>query len=152
MGRWNNVQRESRRSRIKKLQAEVRAGIMVQRGHTGQRPVCSVRGCGRKRHLVVDHPNGRDWNVRKHNEETRWRRYLRELASNVPLDLLCQEHSGRDGRMRFQGRPKWRQQRVAASWTPDLLPEKPRAWALTAEESARLSDYLYGPLWAMEAA
>lgn len=143
MGRWNDAQRASRAQRIITLKLQVMNGILAQNKLVV--PRCFQPGCGETENLAVDHPLGRKWNIRKHNEETRWRLYLRELERDVPLGLLCQDHSGRDGRLRFQGRPGWK-----PSTLDPFAAEAP--WAITAAERQALREYLFGPLWIWEAA
>lgn len=140
MGRWNDAQRESRKARTEALRIRVLAGIMAANGLRGQAPRCLNPGCGEADGLVVDHPLGRTWDVRKPNSEVRWRIYEKELNSSPPVQLgiLCAHHSGKDGRMRFQARPKWRLLDALTAPVPN---------ALTAQERRDLQEYLYGPLW-----
>lgn len=141
MSRWNDAQRASRAQRTSAIRARVLVAIMAF--HGGGTPRCLSPGCNEVENLAVDHPLGRVWNVRKPNSEVRWRIYERELAEGVVLGLLCQHHSGLDGRMRFQARPKWRLIDALTAPVPN---------ALTAIERRNLQEYLYGPLWIWEAA
>lgn len=142
MSRWDSIQKAGRKARIRELKSRVRAAIMFCNGRSGERAQCMEEGCQSVWLLCVDHPQGRTWNVRRPNEETRWRRYWRELDAGLVLRLLCAKHSGRDGRKRFQGKPRWRNG-PAARWTPDMAaPTKPLAISDT--ELVALRAYLDG--------
>ena len=153
---WDQKQRDSRRARVERCKRRVRAKIMAANGMPGQAPRCmDESGCARTRHLVVDHPDGRTWNVRRPNEEVRWSTYERELDGDpergvppIRLRLLCQEHSGRHGQRNFQGRPRWRGGSFYTAEELAARPASPRA--TTAQEDAALEEYLLGPRWLWE--
>ena len=149
MSCWNDAQRASRAQRT--LDAKGRVLMAIMALHGGGSPRCLSPGCNEVEGLAVDHPHGRTWDVRKPNSEVRWRLYEQELKDGMVLGLLCQHHSGHDGRMRFQGRPKWRGlaraqaakmdfwEWLAAGGDSQRAPD-----ALTNAERMRLGEYLYG--------
>ena len=78
--------RLSRKRRVKKLKKQLFSLL-------GRR--CAL--CGGDDDLEIDHVNGRSWDVRKSNQEVRWRRYLKELESGIPLRVLCASCNGKLG-------------------------------------------------------
>lgn len=147
---WNAQCRATREARISKLKAEVYGALHRQAVAAGLYPAgpmrCAIPNCdcgGTGFDLTVGHIDGCTWDKRAVNEETRLRRYKREIEQGIRLRLECNRGNGRDGRQRFQGRPRYRkgQKRGRARWTPDPdAPANPRAES--AAERAALDAYL----------
>jgi hypothetical protein len=69
-------------------------------------PGCAI--CGRLRgRWHLDHPKGRDWQVRSLSRMTRMRRYLKDWFNNN-LRLLCHSCNERDGAKRRWAKHKTR--------------------------------------------
>lgn len=58
--------------------------------------------------LHIDHQDGRTWHYQSLSPQMRAARMWREHAAGVRLRALCRSCSGRDGRQRWWGRPRWR--------------------------------------------
>lgn len=63
--------------------------------------------CGSTDRLEVDHVDGVTWDRRQLSSLDRVLRYLREWTEGVPMRVLCRSCSARDGRTRWQGRPRY---------------------------------------------
>lgn len=94
-------QRRNRRKAVRRLRRELMARL-AKRARMNK-PRCAMCGWpdrdGKRRQdpdslrdkLQIDHVDGRDWDVTKHGQWTRIRRYLREFEEGVRLRLLCRK-------------------------------------------------------------
>lgn len=64
--------------------------------------------CSSSFDVEVDHPDGRTWEARRLDYESRLRRYIQEFREGVRLRWLCSRCNGHDGWKRSQRNRKRR--------------------------------------------